>query len=127
MTTVIGVFMILHGLAHLWYVALSSRLVSFKPEMGWSGTSWLLSGPLGEGAARAIATILYSIGALGFAVGGVGLLMEWDWFRPAMIWSAVISVVSIVLFWDGRATQIVEKGLLGLVISMGVIIGVAIF
>lgn len=43
----IGAFVVLHGLVHVWYVTLSQGLVEFQPEMGWSGRSWALSDPLG--------------------------------------------------------------------------------
>ena len=40
---VIGLFIVLHGLVHLWYFTLSQRLVEFKPQMGWSGRSWVFT------------------------------------------------------------------------------------
>ena len=43
-----GTFVVLHGLVHLWYFTLSQRLVEFKPEMGWTGKSWILSNLLGD-------------------------------------------------------------------------------
>lgn len=43
----IGIFMLLHGLVHLWYFVMSRGLVELKPEMGWSGKSWLLTNLLG--------------------------------------------------------------------------------
>ena len=39
----IGFFIVLHGLVHMWYFTLSQRLVEFQPEMGWTGKSWLFS------------------------------------------------------------------------------------
>ena len=35
----IGIFMLLHGLVHLWYFVMSRGLVELKLEMGWSGKS----------------------------------------------------------------------------------------
>jgi hypothetical protein len=32
-----GVFIVLHGLVHVWYVTLSQRWVEFQPEMVWTG------------------------------------------------------------------------------------------
>ena len=127
MTNVFAVFIILHGLVHLWYVTLSLRLVDYKPEMGWTGESWLLKNKLGDGANHIIASILYSLAALGFVASGVGLLMEQMWFRPLMAGSAVLSLLAIVLFWDGKSSQIIEKGLLGFVISAVVLIGLFVF
>jgi hypothetical protein len=34
-----GIFVVLHGLVHLWYVVLSQRLVEFQADMGWTGES----------------------------------------------------------------------------------------
>lgn len=127
MTNFFAIFIILHGLAHLWYVTLSIKLIAYKPEMGWSGDSWLLTNLMGDGGARTIAAILYTLASLGFVAAGVGLLMEEQWFRPLTIWSAVLSIIGIVLFWDGSASQIIEKGLLGFVISVLVMIGLGIF
>lgn len=127
MTTFFAIFIILHGIAHLWYVTLSLRLIAYKPEMGWSGTSWLLTSILGDGATRIIASILYTLASLGLLAAGVGLLMDQKWFRPVMLWSAVLSLIAVVLFWDGNASQIIEKGLIGFVISGLVILVLLVF
>ena len=127
MTTFFAILIILHGLAHLWYVTLSLRLVAHTPEMGWSGESWLLTRILGDGGARTVASVLYALACLGLVAAGAGMLMEQHWFRPAMIWSAVLSITAIVLFWDGSGSQVIEKGLLGFVLSGLVIIGLGIF
>ena len=127
MTNIFAVFIILHGLVHLWYVTMSLQLVDNKPEMGWTGESWLLTNKLGDGANRIIASILYSLAAMGFVASGVGLLMEQMWFRPLMAGSAVLSLLAIELFWDGKTSQIIEKGLLGFVISAVVLIGLVVF
>ncbi len=117
MTTFLGVFIILHGLAHLWYVALSLQWVAFRPEMGWSGDSWLLTGRLGDGVVRTIASLLYALACLGFVAAGAGLLMGLPWVRPAMIGSAALSLLAIAMFWDGSPSRMVEKGLVGFAIS----------
>ena len=127
MTNVFAVFIILHGLVHLWYVIMSLRLVDNKPEMGWTGESWLLTNKLGEGVNRIIASILYSMAALGFVASGVGLPIEQLWFQPLMAGSAVLSLLAIVVFWDGKTSQIIEKGLIGFVISALVLIGLSVF
>jgi len=127
MTNFFAIFVILHGLVHLWYVTLSLRLFAFKPEMGWSGKSWLLTSMIGDVGARAAASALYSLAALGFIAAGVGLLYEQGWFRPTMLWSAILSLTAIVIFWDGSASQIIEKGLLGFVINIVLILVLLVF
>src|SRR5690606_13545800 len=69
-----GIFIILHGLVHLWFVVLSRGWVPFQPDMGWTGESWILSGVLGQLPLRWLATVLYSLAALGLVLAGIGIL-----------------------------------------------------
>jgi len=43
MNILIGIFILLHGLVHMWYVTLSQGWVEFQANMGWTGKSWLLT------------------------------------------------------------------------------------
>ncbi|NIV29154.1 MAG: hypothetical protein GWN58_06480 [Anaerolineae bacterium] len=122
-----GIFVLLHGLVHLWYVTLSQQWVEFQPEMGWTGESWLFSPLLGDGATRGLATVLYSLATLGFVAGGVGVLARQDWWRPVVIGSAAFSAVIIILFWDGGLPRIVEKGLLGFLINVALLVALLVF
>ncbi|MFP4523851.1 MAG: hypothetical protein ACLFO2_00850 [Candidatus Woesearchaeota archaeon] len=116
-----SILLILHGLVHSWYVALSSGLVEFKPEMGWTGDSWLLTGLLGDPATRALATLLFTAAAIGFLAAGTGLLMRSPWWQPVALVTAGFSALLILLFWDGNTSLLVQKGLLGLVIDATII------
>ena len=122
-----GVFIVLHGLVHLWYVTLSQRLVQFQPEMGWTGESWLFSPLLGDVVTRWLATVLYGLAALGFVIGGIGLFAQQAWWRLVVTGSAVFSAAIIVLFWDGGLQRIVEKGLLGFLINAALLIALLVF
>ena len=122
-----GIFVVLHGLVHLWYVTLSQRWVVFTPEMGWTGESWLLSPLLGDGATRGLATALYSLVTLGFLAGGIGVFARQDWWRPVVMGSAAISAVIIILFWDGGLQKIVEKGLVGFLINVAILVALLVF
>ena len=117
-----GVFIILHGLVHLWYLTLSQGWVGFQSEMGWDGSSLLLSGFMSDSALRPIASILYLISTAIFLVGGVGVFMQAEWTRSVLMIAAVLSSVVILLFWDGNGGMLVQKGLLGLLIDL-VILG----
>ncbi|NQS92463.1 MAG: hypothetical protein HQ574_08650, partial [Chloroflexi bacterium] len=99
----------------------------FKPEMGWTGKSWLLTSLLGEGAVGLTAAIFYLLSALGLVIGGAGLLGNQLWFRPVLIWSSVLSLLTILIFWDGSSAQMIEKGFLGFLINMLVIAGLLLF
>lgn len=117
-----GVFIVLHGLVHLWYVVLSQQLVEFQPEMGWSGRSWLFSPLLGGDGGRAVATILYVIATLTFVVGGGGVLAQAEWARPVLVGAAILSSAAVVLFWEGGMEMAMQKGLIGLLINVALLI-----
>lgn len=118
MMTLVAIFLIFHGLFHLWYVIVSLRLIEYKPWMGWSGESWLLTSGLGDGGAHTIAAVLYSLAAMGFVASGAGLLMEQPWFRPVLVGSVVVSLIATLLFWDGKNSlmMFVEILILGVLI-----------
>ncbi len=118
MRTLVAVFLIIHGIFHLWYVTVSLRLIEYKSWMGWSGESWLLTSRLGDGAARTIAAVLYSLAAMSFVASGVGLLMEKPWFRPVLVGSVVFSLIATLLFWAGKDSlmMFVEILVLGVLI-----------
>ena len=118
MTTLVAIFLILHGLFHFWYVIVSVQLIEYKPWMGWSGDSWLLTSRLGDGGAHTIAAVLYSLAAMGFVGSGVGLLMQQQWFRPVLVGSVFVSLIATLLFWAGKDSlmMFVEILILGVLI-----------
>lgn len=118
MKTFVGVFLIIHGILHFWYVTVSLRLIKYQAWMGWSGESWLLTSSLGDGVARAIAAVLYSLAAIGFVASGAGLLMERPWFRLVLIGAVVFSLIATLLFWAGKDSTLmfVEILVLGVLI-----------
>jgi hypothetical protein len=124
---VVGVFFVAHGWAHVWYIILSQRLLEIKEEVGWTGESWLLSGFLGELVLRNVATVGYSMSLIGFMAGGAGLLLNQGWWRSMTLASAVVSLVTVVLFWDGKFSMLTEKGLIGLLIDVAVILYITRF
>ena len=117
----LGIFIVLHGLVHLWYLTLSQGLVEFQAEMGWTGRSWLLSAFLGDPALRWLSTALYAVATLGFLAGGLGLVAQQDWWELITIAAAAISAVTIVLFWDGGTQMLVQKGLIGFLIDITIL------
>jgi hypothetical protein len=127
MNIFMGIFVILHGLVHFWFVTLSQGWVEFQADMGWTGESWLLSGILKGDLIRGLASLLYGLGAVTFLVAGAGLLSRHDWSRPWLIAASLISAFSIVVFWDGNFDLLVQKGLLGLLISLGLLAAVLLF
>jgi hypothetical protein len=117
-----GIFITLHGLVHLWYVVLSQEWIEFEPDMGWTSQSWLLSGLLEETVTRSLAGVIFMLATVAFVVSGIGIFAQADWWRTALLSSAIFSSASVLLYWDGSLEMIVEKGLIALLINVGIII-----
>jgi hypothetical protein len=120
--TLAGLFITLHGLVHLWYVALAQRLVDFEPEMGWTGESWLFTGMLGAEPTRMVASVLYIIATLIFIAGGLGMAFRADWAQALLVGAAMFSTVVILLCWDGNMGMLVQKGGIGVLINVGILV-----
>lgn len=117
-----GIFLLLHGLVHMWYVTLSQGWVAFQADMGWTGQSWMLSGLFSESVTKWLATLLFVLAAIVFATSGVGKLLNQDWARAWIAPAAIISALTILIFWDGRFQYIVQKGLIGLMIDISLVV-----
>ena len=99
MRFVFGIFIVLHGLVHLLYFGQSARYFELKPGMVWpDGGSWTFSKLLGNEAARNLASILLILAALGFIVGGAGLLVNQAWWRPVVVSGAAFSLLVYITF-----------------------------
>jgi hypothetical protein len=122
----IGIFIVLHGLVHLWYVALSQRLIEFQPEMGWSGESWIFTPLLGDATTRSLAAVLCVLATIGFVAGGIGIFVQQEWWRSVVVASAILSTAIVLLFWDGAMQRLVEKGLIALLINIAVLLAVLV-
>lgn len=118
----LGIFIILHGLVHMWYVVLSFNWVAFQPDMGWTGASWILSPIIKSTVLKPVTGILFIFAALGFIVGGVGFLARATWNPKMLLISAIFSLAILILFWDGSFDRIIQKGLIGALINLGIII-----
>lgn len=127
MEFVVGLFLMLHGLVHIWYVVLAQRAVEFQAEMGWTGESWLLTPLAGDTATRALATGLYLLATLGFVASALGVFTGQAWWKQATIAAAVFSAVVILIFWDGGMTMLMQRGLLGLLIDVAIVVALAAF
>ncbi|MGD2078378.1 MAG: hypothetical protein PVH18_08345 [Chloroflexota bacterium] len=117
-----GLFIVLHGFVHLWYFTLSQKLVEFQPEMGWHGESWLLSKFLGDLTRRSLASGLYVVAALAFVLSGIGIFSNAGWSATALAVSATFSSATILLFWDGETDMLMQKGFIGLLINVLILI-----
>jgi hypothetical protein len=123
---VIGVFMVLHGLVHLLYAGHSRRLFELRPDMAWPDGSWAFSKLLGESATRTLASVLYLLATIGFVAGGIGVLAQQGWWRPAVVGSAAFSTVIVLLFWDGKLKELTDKGLIAVLINLVILVALLV-
>ncbi|MFB6082194.1 MAG: hypothetical protein ABEJ67_05165 [Halanaeroarchaeum sp.] len=117
----LGVFLVLHGFVHLWYVVLSQGWVEVEDQMGWNGRSWLCSSVVPAETTLAVASLLYVAVALGFAGGAVGLVVGFEWAEAVVTAAAVLSTLVLVAMWDGEPDRLVEKGIIGVVINAAIV------
>lgn len=116
--TIAFIFILLHGLVHVWFFVLAARLVEFKAEMGWNGNSWLLSGILPEPFLQILAILLYPASTLLFVISAAGMWLQSAWLEKMLLISAIVSTFAILLFFDGSFRYIIPKGLVGLIINV---------
>jgi hypothetical protein len=100
----IGVALVVfaHGVGHLLFLG---PVVGLGNWAGQTGHSWILTGALGDGAARAIAAVVWSVVIVLFIAGVGGFLIGADWWRAVTIAAAAVSIAGIVVYWDGIATS----------------------
>lgn len=119
---IFGIFIVLHGLVHLLYFGQSARYFELQPGMLWPDGSWIFSRLLGDEAARYLASVMLVLTAIGFLIGGAGLLFRQEWWRPVITGTAVFSTIIFFLFWDGIAQALDNKGGIGVLINIAVLV-----
>ena len=123
---VTGVFLVLHGLVHLLYLGQSARLFELQPGMVWPDGSWAFSKLLGYEANRILASVSMILAAIGFVAGGIGVFAMQGWWRPVVAGSAAFSAVVLILFWDGQVQMLANKGGIGLLINLAILIALLV-
>ena len=119
--TIFGIFILLHGLVHIWYIVLAQQWVAFKPEMGFSGESWMFTKRLGDSATRKFASANYAVSTFLLVIAAIAILMASAWKIYPLLFGSMSSAVTIIIFWDGKKDKIIEKGLLGFIIDVTII------
>ena len=118
----LGIFVILHGLVHLLYFGQSARYFELQPGMVWPDGSWLFSKLLEEGSARTLASASLVLAAIGFVLAGIGIFAGRSWWHPVLVGSAVFSSFIFILFWDGGMQQLANKGGVGILINLAILV-----
>lgn len=118
----LSIFFILHGLVHLLYFGQSARYFELQGGMTWPDRSWAFSRLLGDSAARNLACTLLILIAIGFVIGGIGLLAKQVWWRPTIVGAAIVSTFTYILFWDGGIQHLDNKGGIGILINLVILV-----
>ena len=126
MRFIFGVFIVLHGLVHLLYFGQSARYFELRPGMVWPDGSWAFSRPLGNEAARNLASISLILAAIGLVAGGIGILAGQAWSRSVVVGAAAFSSVAYILFWNGRMQNLTGQGGIGILINIAILLAVLI-
>lgn len=125
-TLVTGTFMVLHGLVHLLYFGQSWRVFELQTGMVWPDGSWAFSRLFGDEATRLLASVACVVVAIGFVAGGAGLFTGQGWWRPAVVGSAALSSVAFILFWDRGMQRLDNRGGIGLLINVAILVAVLV-
>ena len=95
-----GLVFIVHGIGHIMAVLPALNISSTET---CNYRSWLLSGILGDTLSRVLVIVLFGAAMIGFIAAGLGLF---NWLVPHSAWqtlaiySAVISLAALALFWN---------------------------
>jgi hypothetical protein len=118
----LGIILILHGLVHLLYAGQSTRAFALRPGMTWPDGSWVFSKLMSNRTIRWLAAIALTLAALGFIAAGLGAFFRTIWLYQAVIEAALLSTAIFVLFWDGKWQALPDKGGVGLLINLAVVV-----
>ncbi len=123
----LGSFVLAHGLVHLWFVVLSQNWIKFEEAMGWTGKSWLLSSLVDSNYLRNLAAGMFSLSTFIFVIAGALLMLNNEVWSSVVKLAAILSIITLLIFWDGSFQMIVEKGLIGMLINIALIFYVVKF
>lgn len=127
LTTLFGVFLILHGLVHLLYAGQSQRAFELSPELTWPDGTWLLSKLLGDETTRLVVTIALVLAALGLVASGLGVVFRADWWRTLTVASAVFSSLLYFVMWNGQFQRLPDQGGVGILIDIAILLLILVF
>jgi hypothetical protein len=122
MWAALGLFLVLHGLVHLLYAGHSMRLFELRPGLTWPDGSWAFSRLLGVKTTRLLACAGLILVTLGFLAGGLGCLLQEDWWSAVTAGSAVFSSVILILLWDRKWHALADQGGVGVQINLAVLV-----
>jgi hypothetical protein len=121
----LGIFLIFHGMVHAMYVGQALRWFELRPGMAWPTGAWTLSS-LSDGALRAFAAVTIGMASLGIMLGGVGMLLKWDWADWVAIGGAAFASLIHILLWSGKWSEFGDHGGYGVIINAAAIVTILV-
>jgi len=121
----VPIVLILHGVGHVMGVLTATGAVGTD---AWHSRSWLLTDLLGDSTARMIASVLWIVTVVGFIAAGAG---AFGWSATAGSWRtiavvmAVVSLVTLALYWNAFASLFPNK-IGSIAVNLAVLYGVLI-
>ena len=98
--TLIGIFLIMHGLVHWVYAAPQDKTAEAKP-FNVLTERWLVKkAGLKPSVALKLGIALMILASVGFALSGIALLISQSWWTIPAIATSGISLAFLALFWD---------------------------
>ena len=99
--TLIVVVLLAHGIGHVLGIlpAFGRRL-----SQTHSSQSWLLTSIMGDSFTSGLGIVLWSAGLVWFAAAAMGLagwLLPYQWWERFAVTGALVSLLTLVLFWNG--------------------------
>ncbi|MBD3374339.1 hypothetical protein GF406_04820 [candidate division KSB1 bacterium] len=116
--TIIGIFIILHGIIHGFYIGHSLKFFELSPGMRWPIDSWILSRISNDKTIRFIASILLLVALAGFVLGGFALLLDLGWHQYIIFGSSFFSTFVYILFWNKTTKKLHDQGGIGILINV---------
>lgn len=118
---VISIFLILHGLVHLLYLGQSQRFFELQPGMVWPDGSWVFGRILGSEPTRLLASAACVVAAVGFAATGMGILLDQNWWKTPLVFTAIFSSIVYLLLWNGKLEHLDNQGAIGILINLALL------
>lgn len=118
----IGIVLILHGIGHVLGVLAATSLGGDR----WNARSWLLTGTLGGGVAKAVSIAAWVIGLALFVVAGFALLeigFSESWWKTLAVGGAMLSLMTLGLFWNAFPALFPNK-IGAIAVNLAVLVGV---
>jgi hypothetical protein len=97
---ILAVVVFAHGVGHVLF----APLLGGAMKLDASGHSWLLSGLLGDGPTRLVASLVAAVVTAAFLLAAGGIVLQAGWWRGIALGAAVASIALVVAMWDGLPT-----------------------